>query len=128
MKLIYILSLVLVAIYWQPAFAEQSPSPLRDRVSNPDKVHIGPNGIVMPLGRLALVRKGIEYGAVKFTEFWLGKTEDDRYANYISYYQADESGDLTKENVEVTRGQLVDRRFLGYWPFVIPGWASELRC
>jgi len=113
MKVIYILSLVLVSIYWQPVFGEESHSSLKDRASNPDKVHIGPNGVVMPLGRFVLVRKGIEHGAVKFTEFWLGKTEDDRYANYISYYQADGSGDLTKENVKVTREQLVDRRFWG---------------
>lgn len=130
MKVIYILSLVLVSIYWQPTFAEESPSPLQDRASNPDKVHIGPNGVVMPLGRLALVRKGIEYGAVKFTKFWLGKTEDDRYANYISYFQGDGSGDLTRENIEVTREQLVMRRYwgLGHLRFPVGHQNMDVKC
>ncbi len=113
MKVIYILSLVLVSIYWQSAFGEDSQSFSKGTGLTLDKVHIGPNGIVMPLGRLALVRKGTEYGAVKFNEFWLGKTEDDQYANYISYYQGDGSGDFSKGTVKVMREQLVTRRYWG---------------
>jgi len=68
--------------------------------------------------------------AVKFTEAWQGKTEDDEYANYESYYQADGSRDLTKENVKVTKGHLVKRRYwgIGKLSFPVGRQNMDVRC
>jgi len=72
-------------------------------------VNIAPNCVVMPLGRIALIRRGSEYCAVKFTETWKGKTESARFANYESYYQGDGTGDFSSKNVQFTKDTLVYR-------------------
>ena len=72
----------------------------------PNDVHIGKTAIVMPLGKIFLIRKGADYGAVKFTEFWTGKTEEDYYARYESYYQGDKTGVLSKKDVKFRKEEL----------------------
>jgi hypothetical protein len=71
-----------------------------------DDVHIGPNAIGVPLGRIILIRKGAEYGAVKFTDFWFGKTVHHWYGKYESYYQGDGTGDFSKKNVLSRKGDV----------------------
>jgi len=83
----------------------------------PNEVHIGPNALVMPLGKIVLVRRGSEYCAVKFTEAWAGKTVEDQYAKYESYYQDDGTGDFFNKNVQFRKDQLCDRRFIGFMRF-----------
>lgn len=72
----------------------------------PNDVHIGPNVVTIPVGRILLVRKGTQYCAIKFTEFWTGKTEEDVYARYESYYQGDASGDFARKNVQFKKEKL----------------------
>ncbi len=72
----------------------------------PDQVGIAQTGIVMPLGRILLVRKGTDCCAVKFTSFWTGKTEYDQYGRYEVYYQGDGTGDFSAKNVKVQTGEL----------------------
>jgi len=72
----------------------------------PDEVLIGPNGVIMPLRRILLIRKGSDYCAVEFTNFWTGKTDEDLYAAYESYYQDDKTGDFTNKNVKFKKGEL----------------------
>jgi hypothetical protein len=67
----------------------------------------------MPLKRIVLVRKGSDYCAVKFTEAWSGKTEDDQYAIYESCYQGDGTGDFSNKNVQFRKEKLVLRRHVG---------------
>lgn len=74
--------------------------------SESNDVGVGPNALRIPLGRIILVRKDSEYCAIKFTQFWTGKTEEDRFASYESYYQGDKSGDLSNKNVQVRKEQL----------------------
>jgi hypothetical protein len=69
-------------------------------------VTVGPGGVSMPLGRVLLARKGKEYCAVKFLDSWTGKTEQDWFARYESYYQGDGSGDFVKDNVEHRQAEL----------------------
>jgi hypothetical protein len=64
-----------------------------------DEVLIGPNAIIIPLGRILLVRKDLDYCGIKFTRFWTGKTLDDQYAAYESYYQGDKTGDFSNSKV-----------------------------
>ena len=72
----------------------------------PNDVHIGPNVVAIPLGRILVVRKNTEYCAIKFTEFWTGRTQEDVYARYESYYQGDASGDFARKNVQFKKGKL----------------------
>ena len=57
--------------------------------SSKDFVVITPVAIEVPLNRFLIVRKDNNYCALKFTEFWKGKTEQDFFAKYQSYYQTD---------------------------------------
>ena len=74
-----------------------------------NEVHIAPNGIAMPLGRILLVRKNSDYCAIKFSKFWSGKTLDDRYATYEAYYQDDKTGAFSNKNVKFSKEEL-------HWP------------
>ena len=71
-----------------------------------DNIIVRPNAIGMPLGKILLIRKDSDYGAIKFIKFWTGKAEDDLYATYESYYQDDKTGDFTNNNVRFTKEQL----------------------
>jgi hypothetical protein len=66
-------------------------------------VQIAPNAIGMPVGRILLVRKNNDYCAVKFTQNWTGKTDYDQHAEYESYYQGDQTGNLLNENVKYSK-------------------------
>ena len=83
-----------------------------------EQVHIAPNAVAMPLGRIVLIRRGSEYCAVKFTEKWTQKFESARFTNYESYYQGDGTGDFSTKNVQFTKDTLVDRTsyFGRLWP------------
>ena len=72
----------------------------------PNDVHIGKTAIVMPLKNILLVRKDSDYCAIRFTEFWTGKTEEDVYARYESYHQGDKTGDFSKKNVTLRKDKL----------------------
>ena len=71
-----------------------------------NEVHIAPDGVMMPLGRILLVRKDTDYCAIKFTKFWTGKNDFDRYATYEAYYQDDKTGDFTNKNARFCKNEL----------------------
>jgi hypothetical protein len=83
------------------------------KVSSPGEVQIAPNGISVPIGIVLLARKDQEYCAIKFTKFWTGKTPDDEYATYESYYQGNKTGNFAKENVKFKVGKLSRPRLRG---------------
>lgn len=83
----------------------------------PNEVHIGAMGIVMPIEKILLVRKGSEYCAIKFTKLWSENTSEistlfvaagsDEYALYESYYQGDGTGDFSKKkNIQLKKEKL----------------------
>jgi hypothetical protein len=74
----------------------------------PDEVEIKSVGVRVPLGRILLIRRGSEYGAVKFTDAWTEKSGEDKYGRYESYYQGDKTGDFSKKNVQYREGKLID--------------------
>ena len=68
-----------------------------------DSFIIAPNGIKMPKGRIMLLRRGGEYGAIKVIDFGGKPDNPPWFADYESYYQVDQSGDFTKHNVQVRK-------------------------
>ena len=68
-------------------------------LSEANDVQIAPNAIGIPLNRILLIRSGNDYGAVKFTQCWTGKTDYDQHAEYESYYQGDKTGNFGTKNV-----------------------------
>lgn len=88
--------------------SEQDIKPLND-----SDVGIAPNALRVPMRLILLVRRNQEYCAIKFTKFWTGKTQDDEYARYESYYQSDKAGDFTNKNVKFIQGELSRPRLRG---------------
>ncbi len=95
-----------------------------------NEVHIGPNMVMIPLGRILLIRKDTDYCAIRFTKVWTGKSDDDRYATYEAYHQGDETGDFTNKNVTFRKEELHSPRpsfsLFGH-PFAF-GIKEEIRC
>jgi hypothetical protein len=81
--------------------SDQDAKPL-----NPDDVGIAPNAIRVPIGIFLLARKNQEHCAVKFTKFWTGKTQEDEFVTYESYYQGDRTGNFSNKNVKIKREKL----------------------
>jgi len=73
---------------------------------DPNDVVIAPNAVRIPLEKILLVRKGSGYCAVKLTKLWTGKSEEDRFAEYESYYQGDNTGNFSNKNVKFRKGKL----------------------
>jgi hypothetical protein len=101
----------------------------RPWIPETDEAIIGPTGVSMSLGKILLVRKDLEYCALKFTDTWLGETRYDHYTSYEFYYQSDGSGDFSKTNVMSGTGELFFpkvRSFLGL-P-IIKGAKDTIEC
>lgn len=98
--------------------------------AGPSEVHIAPNGVFMPLGRILLVRKDADYCVVKFNKFWTGKTEDDIYAIYESYYQDDKTGDFSNDNVKYRKDKLISPKgiWIPFWHTIAFGSKKEIEC
>ena len=94
----------------------------------PNSVHIGKTAIVMPLGKILLVRKGKEYCAVRFTEFWTGKTKEDLYARYESYCLGSKTRDLSEENVQVRKEKLSFPKPRGIGRLAFSFGNKEIKC
>lgn len=99
-----------------------------NRPPKPNEVLIGPNGVIMPLNKIVLVRKGKEYCAVKFTEFWTGKTEKDMFARYESYYQRDGSENFTSKNIEFRTEELAFPKPRGIGRLVFSFGNRDIKC
>jgi len=106
--------------------------------SGSNEVHIGNTAIVMPLGRILLVRKGSDYCAIKFTKFWSENTSEvstlfvaagsDEYAMYESYYQGDKTGDFTKKNVQFKKEKLSHTKPRGIGRLAFSFGNYEIKC
>ncbi len=102
-----ILVIIFCCLIIYPQIGEREVLAIEDIVPpGPTDVHIGPNGVVVPLGRILLVHRESEFCAVKFTKFWTGETEEGRYATYESYDQADNTGNILNKNVKFKKDKL----------------------
>jgi len=109
----------------QTAWGEQKENNISFRSND---VVITPVAVRMPLGKILLVRKDLEYCAIKFTKFWTGKTELDWYANYESYYQGDKTGDFNKKNVQFKKEKLSFPKPRGIGRFAFSFGNKDVRC
>lgn len=93
-----------------------------------EDVGIAPNAIRVPEGFILLVRKKSEYCAIKFIKFWTGKTKDDEYATYESYYQNDATGNFKSKKVQFEKGELSRPRLRGIGRFSFSFGKLDIRC
>ena len=95
----------------------------------PQDVLIENNGIRMPLGVILLARKESNYCAIKFLKIWVGKTDEEWFASYEFYCQDDGTGDFSKENVKVTRGEFTYPSLHGFGRLAFRfGIKADIRC
>lgn len=81
-----------------------------------NEVHIAKSTLVMPIGRIMLVRKNHDYCAIKFTKWWSENpssktsifvaTGTDEYAVYEGCYQNDKSSDKTDKSWQIKKARL----------------------
>jgi hypothetical protein len=97
---------------------------------DPQETVIGPHYVAVPLKKIVLVRKGTGCCAVKFTDGWQGRTSEDMFATYESYYQGDGSGDFLRKNVEFKKDKLAIRRLIGIRVLSLPAGPEnmEVQC
>lgn len=101
-------------------------------------VHIGKTAIVMPIGRILLVRKGSDYCAIKFIKLWSENQSQsntifiakgsDEYAICDLYYQGDNTGKFDKKNVEYKRKELSFLKPRGIGRFAFSFGNREIKC
>lgn len=94
-----------------------------------ETVIIAPNAILMPPGKILLINKDDEYGAIKFIKIWTGKTKEDWYAEYESYYitQKDRKKE-TKNKMSIKRHKLSSPRPRGIGRFSFSFGNKEIEC
>jgi hypothetical protein len=101
--------IILLLMLFSPLLSSGMEESVKDNrivAPGPNDVYIGPNSIMVPLNYILLVKRKNEFGAIKFTEFWHGKDDRDRYARYTSYYSNNESDPFSGRNVEIYSGEL----------------------
>jgi len=130
MKKLFVLILFYLIVCIQPEGGEMASSNQVEHIvpPGPNDVIIAPNVIVVPLGKILIIRKNLEYGAVKFTKFWTGKTEEDRYAEYESYYQGDKTGNLSNKNVQLNKEKLAAPKPRGIGRFAFSFGNRNIQC
>jgi hypothetical protein len=96
-------------------------------IQNEDIV-IAPNAVKVPIEYILLVRRNEEYCAIKFTKFWIGKTQEDEYAKYEAFYQFDKTGNFTNKNIKIEKGELSRPRLRGIGRFSFSFGNTDIRC
>lgn len=101
-------------------------------------VHIGKVAIVVPIGRILLVRKDSAYCAIKFVKLWSDNLSEnstifvasgsDEYAICDLYYQGDNSGDFSKNNVEYKKEELSFSKPRGIGRLAFSFGNNEIKC
>jgi hypothetical protein len=113
----------------------QTPDAVPKRLDVPgDRVEVGQSEVCIPKGVFLLVRKGREYGAVRFTDFEPGETANTGGATYESYYQSDGSGSFLTAKAHKQSGRLFEKppsgigRFAfrrGHWKLPVGKWSFD---
>ncbi len=113
-KIILEMSLILIIILL-PLFAvEVSAKMSPEEVSlgrGPNDVHIAGNGIGMPIGRILLVRRGNETGAIRFIKDWFIISKRFSRAEYESYI-------FTNPKEYMSANTLIRKKSIASWNFI----------
>jgi hypothetical protein len=124
------ITLCMIVLFLMGESGMTAPKNGQDVGSPGPNIIIRPHAIIMPLGKILLIRRDSDYGSIKFTKFWTGKTEDDLYATYESYYPGDKTGDFTNKNAKFSKEELHSPKpsfsLFGH-PFAF-GAKKEIRC
>ncbi len=97
-----------------------------DIVSN--NVIISRHCVTMPLNKILLIRKDKHYCAIKFLRYWTGKTDEDHYATYESYYQCGETKHFRKDTAKFREGNLSSPKIRGIGRLAFSFGQSEVKC
>jgi len=97
-------------------------------VASANEIIVTPVAVKMPVGRVLIVRKNLEYCVLKFTKIWAGKTEEDWYASYESYYQGDKTGDFSKTSVQLRKYELSSPRPHGIGRLAFSFGDKDVKC
>ncbi len=123
------LAFILLAILSVPLFdaisaraGEDVPPP------RPLEVQLGPEYIIMPIGRILLLRRDQEYCAVKFLRFWNGEAAEERYAEYDAYEPPKGTGSFDDKRTETFRRQASSTRPQGIGFLSFNKGNREIRC
>ena len=93
-----------------------------------NQIYFAPTGIGIPPRIILLIRKGNQYGAVKFINFRTGKNNIDLFGDYESWYQGDGSGDLIKQNIKYLKGEVSDKKLWGIGRFSFSFDTPNIHC
>jgi hypothetical protein len=123
------LAILIILVSAQLVSAQDSPLQKKEgAVSSLENALVGPNAVLIPVGKFLLVRKDDNYGAVKLTESGAGKREGEEFARYECFYQGDGSADFSKPNVQVTEGELNQSKLFGIGRFAFDFGNKDIRC
>ncbi len=118
-----ILILGLLPLFAVNVFATMAPEEV-SRSRGPNDVHIAGNGIGMPIGRILLVRRGEETGAIRFLRKWSVISNRFTRAEYESYC-------LNNQPRKITDNTVIHKRDVASWNFIAKFlfWGNaEVRC
>jgi len=103
-----------------------------------NEVYIGETALVMPLGRIMLVRKNQDYCAIKFTKWWSKNpsskpsmfvaTGTDEYAMYESYYRSEKSSDSSDKSWQINTAKLSLPKLRGIGRFAFSFGNKDIKC
>lgn len=97
-------------------------------VTSANEIIVTPVAVKIPVGRILIVRKNLEYCVLRFTKIWAGKTEEDWYASYESYYQGDKTGDFSKTSVQLRKYELSSPRPRGIGRLAFSFGDKDVKC
>jgi hypothetical protein len=90
-------------------------------------VVVGPRAVGMPKGVFLLVRKGKEFGAIKFTSIEPGEEKLMGKASYESFFQNDGSGSFLNAHAIKQSGELSTKPLTGIGRFSFGGGKRKLQ-
>ncbi len=102
---------------------------LSAKESELSEVHIAPNAIAVPVGRILLIRKEADYCIVRFTKNW-GKTGYDQRVEYESYYLGRKSVNTSGKDVQYRKEEVYYKKplFSIFGHGVTKGAKVNVRC
>jgi hypothetical protein len=123
MKIINSIFLALFVLLKTPEYSAGEQEIIDKNIEEKSEAIVYPNCISVPIARILLARDKSGYCEIKFIN---GGTTS---AEYISYYQPDNTGKFNKKNVEIKNGKLISKEPVGIGRFAFSfGQMLDIEC